>query len=268
LGGHSWRPATGKDLRSGRRAGPVRLPGAGGAAEDGGQPTFWASSSGGLSVLILDSEQALAQALAAALLRQKGITSTQAASDPDVAVTAMEVGGVDVMVAGIDSEYWDPLALIGRTVRRFPDLAVVAMSGIDDPNRVTAALHAGAVSWVPKRVGIGELAAVVVGAARGESFVPPVLLRQVLRRLALSSAPVRRESVFTTLTAREGEILEYATDGLNREEIAAELGVSINTVRTHIQHILSKLGVHTTLEAVALVLRERFPGAPGRAPGK
>jgi DNA-binding NarL/FixJ family response regulator len=218
------------------------------------------ASSRQLCVLILDSEQALAEALAAALLRQEGVTAAQAASDPDTATKAMEMGSVDVMVAGIDSADWDSLALLRRTVRRFPDLALVAMSGNDDPICVTAALHAGAISWVPKQVGIGELAAVVVGAVRGESFIPPVLLRQVLRRLAVSSAAGDHESVFTTLTAREREILEYATDGLNREEIAGELGLSVNTVRTHIQHILGKLGVHTTLEAVALVLRERSRG--------
>lgn len=215
------------------------------------------SASGRLSVLILDSEQALAEALAASLLRQEEVTATQAASQPRVAASALGAGGVDVVVLGMDSPDWDPLAFLRGTVRRFPDTATVAMSGHEDPSWVATTLAAGAVSWVPKSIGTRELAAVVVAAASGESFVPPRLLRQVLRQVTTSSVQGDSENVFKKLTGREREILEQATDGLSREEIAAELGVSVNTVRTHIQRILTKLGVHTTLEAVALVLRER-----------
>jgi DNA-binding NarL/FixJ family response regulator len=82
----------------------------------------------------------------------------------------------------------------------------------------------------------------------------------VLRRLAGSPVPTARSSVFVGLTEREREVLEYSVLGLSRTDIAGELGVSVNTVRTHVQHILTKLRVHTTLEAVTLVLRERAAG--------
>jgi two-component system nitrate/nitrite response regulator NarL len=79
----------------------------------------------------------------------------------------------------------------------------------------------------------------------------------VLRQLATHASDDSRTSVFAGLTEREQEILEYAVLGYHRGEIATELGLSVNTVRTHIQHVLRKLGVHTTLGAVAMVLQER-----------
>jgi DNA-binding NarL/FixJ family response regulator len=150
----------------------------------------------------------------------------------------------------------------------------VAMSGVEDPDRVTEVLMAGAVSWVPKRVDVLTLATVVLGSARGESSVPPGLLRQVLHRLTAGAVRTGRQDTFAGLTDREREILEYAALGLSRGEIAEELALSINTVRTHLQHVLSKLGVHTTLEAATLLLRERTAaddasgvrGGPGRGP--
>jgi DNA-binding CsgD family transcriptional regulator len=57
------------------------------------------------------------------------------------------------------------------------------------------------------------------------------------------------------LTAREREVLQCMVDGMNRTDIAARLGVSENTVRTHAQNLIAKLGVHSTLESVALALR-------------
>ena len=75
--------------------------------------------------------------------------------------------------------------------------------------------------------------------------------------MAGSATGEERRSVFGELTQREQEILEYAVLGYSRAEIADELGLSINTVRTHLQHVLRKLGVRTTLGAVTLVLRER-----------
>jgi DNA-binding NarL/FixJ family response regulator len=212
-------------------------------------------------VLVVDSEQALAQALAESLAQERGVGSGSSAADPGAAGAVLAQGPPDVLVVATDCAEWDALAFLRELRRRFPFLPVVAMSGDDDPAHVTAALRAGAVSWVSKQVSVRELAAVVVGVTRGEASLPPVVLRQVLCRLTADHTD--GVGALARLTLRERQILELTARGLSRREIAERLQVSVNTVRTHSQHMLSKLGVHTTLEAVALVLRELDPEQTG-----
>jgi len=227
----------------GRRLDPVPPPRWRGRAPDG------------IAVVVVDDEKALAEALAAALPVHDSVRRAVAASDPSEAASALQ-DDVDVVVVGMDSRKWDALGFLHWAARRRPEIALVAMSGTEDVELVTAALKAGAVSWLPTWVAVEDMAEVVAGASRGESSVPPLILRHVLRRLtADSSSP--RGSVFLGLTERERDVLELAVMGYSRNDVAGELGLSVNTVRTHLQHILRKLGVHTTLEAVTLVLRER-----------
>ncbi|WP_127501042.1 response regulator transcription factor [Actinoplanes solisilvae] len=211
--------------------------------------TARSETTGGLRVLIVDGEQALAQGLAEALGRLPGVASALAAPSPAAAAGLLGDEALDVVVAATDGG--DPAGLLGELDRHCPAAAVVAISGDADVERVTAAIRAGAVSWVPKQAGLDRLAEVVAGAARGEAWLPADMLALVLRRLA-----GRGPNPIDRLTAREQQVLRYAARGLNRREIAERLDVSVNTVRSHSQHMLSKLGVHTTLEAVALVLKD------------
>lgn len=211
------------------------------------------------AVCILDSQQALAEALAGALLGEPAIGSAIGTSSPSSATAAILSASVDVLVVGIDSDGWEALAFIYEVSHRAPDLAVVAMSGTEDPAEVKAAVLAGATAWIPKQMHLAGLVTVVVGASRGEAYIPPIMLRRVLQLFGQTAPAPGRPSVFATLTDREREVLQFAAHGLTRAEIAEELGLSVNTVRTHIQHILNKLQVHSLLEGVTRVLHEH-PG--------
>ncbi|HEX8632024.1 MAG TPA: response regulator transcription factor [Catenuloplanes sp.] len=210
-----------------------------------------------VAVMIVDSEQALAQALAESLRQEPAIADARAAAGPLAAAAAMNGHTVDVVVVAMDSDGWDPIEFISELGRRSPRPAIIAMSGDDDPGTATAAIRAGALSWVAKQASMREFASIVVSTARGAASWPPELLGPVLRRLTPTLAIGAQESPLARLTVRERQILEFTAQGLTRRAIAVRLGVSVNTVRTHSQHMLSKLGVHTTLEAVALALRER-----------
>ena len=89
--------------------------------------------------------------------------------------------------------------------------------------------------------------------ARGDGWIPPNLLRAVLRRLTTPDTP--GPDAFAGLTEREREVLQCLVDGLSRAEIANRLYVSTNTVRTHTQNVLAKIGRHSVLEAVSFALR-------------
>ncbi len=95
-----------------------------------------------------------------------------------------------------------------------------------------------------------------------EVALPPELERLLVERVGAwtpgtAVAPPRRPDPLVVLTAREREVLDLLTEGLDGAAIARELFLSPATVRNHVQHILKKLGVHSRLEAVALVLRGR-----------
>ncbi len=214
------------------------------------------TSAAGLRVLIVDGEQALAQGLAEALLHLPGVAVALAARSPASAADVLGDASVDVIVVATDSDGQDPAELLAELERCCPAPAVVAISGDADVARVAAAIRAGAVSWVPKQASLDRLAAVVSAAARGEAWLPASMLAKVLRRLAAGDPGPAQPKPIDRLTVREQQVLRYAARGLSRREIADRLDVSVNTVRSHSQRMLSKLGVHTTLEAVALVLRE------------
>jgi DNA-binding NarL/FixJ family response regulator len=209
-----------------------------------------------VGVLIVDSEQALAQALAEALGHEPVVSRAQAADGPTAAARALDAEHVDVVVVAFDCDGWDAAAFVRDVSLRSPAPVIVAMSGVDDPAQATAAVAAGAVSWVSKQAGVREFVNVVRAAAGGQASVPPAMLMQVLRGLTTALAAGQPNSVTVRLSNRERQILDFTAQGLSRMEIAVRLRVSVNTVRTHSQHMLSKLGVHTTLEAVTLALRE------------
>lgn len=210
-----------------------------------------------LHVLVLDAEQALAEALASVLARHPRVASARAVGDPDRAAAEIAADPVDVLVVGTDSHTWDPLDFVRSVATSSPQLAVVAISGDDDADSVARTLLAGAVSWVSKRTGIEEMAGALLASARGESCIPPALLRSVLHRLRTMAHIPAQWTLLQNLTDREREVLELAVLGFSRNDIAEELGLSVNTVRTHLQHILAKLGARTTLEAVSLFLRQQ-----------
>ena len=126
----------------------------------------------------------------------------------------------------------------------------------DDSRRAALALQAGASGWVAKDCSLQRLLAVIRGVLRDETHLPPALLTGVLRELtAARKHRTESERLVESLTPREREVLRCMVAGLGRKAVAERLFLSPHTVRTHMQNVLGKLGVHSTLAAVALARR-------------
>ncbi|MFJ6212634.1 LuxR C-terminal-related transcriptional regulator [Streptomyces sp. NPDC092296] len=150
----------------------------------------------------------------------------------------------------------DGITLAARCRAAHPDLRVVVLAGADDPSRAVRALQAGAGGWVAKESSLGRLLAVVRGVLRDETHLPPTLLTGVVRELtAVRRDRTESERLVETLTPREQQVLRCMVAGLGRQAVADRLYLSPHTVRTHMQNVLGKLGVHSTLAAVALARR-------------
>ncbi|MEU8436396.1 response regulator transcription factor [Streptomyces sp. NPDC029216] len=150
----------------------------------------------------------------------------------------------------------DGIALVAGVRTAHPGVRSVVLAERDDPRRAALALQAGASGWVAKDCSLSRLLAVIRGVLREETHLTPALLTGVLRELtAARKHRTDSERLVESLTPREHEVLRCMVAGLGRKDVAARLFLSPHTVRTHMQNVLGKLGVHSTLAAVALARR-------------
>ena len=142
-----------------------------------------------------------------------------------------------------------------RLIRQqFPDVQVVALTSYTEAGLVQNALQAGAIGYLLKDVSADELARAIRAAHSGRATLSPEAAQALVN--AASQPPLPGQD----LTERERAVLALMVEGLNNTQIAARLVVSPSTIKTHVSHILSKLGVASRTEAVALAVRFRlFP---------
>ncbi|MDQ4092267.1 MAG: response regulator transcription factor, partial [Actinomycetota bacterium] len=144
-----------------------------------------------------------------------------------------------------------PLLTLFRTA--WPPAHFVVLTASRDPEQAVEAARAGAVGWVSKESSIDIFTDALRCASRGYACFPPQQLGRVLQELRADVGRAqRRDGPLDSLTCRERAVLMYLVEGRRQTEIAEELGLLANTVRTHTNKIFAKLGVHSRLEAVAV----------------
>jgi DNA-binding NarL/FixJ family response regulator len=129
-----------------------------------------------------------------------------------------------------------------------------------------AAIQAGAAAWIRKDESVEYLLEALRGIARGQTWVPAAETGNVLSLLLHQQDSRNDDMPPARLTLRERQVLDCLASGAGRSEAAARLNISVNTVRTHMQNIMTKLGAHSTLEAIAMV-RRPTQSHPGDRPG-
>jgi two-component system nitrate/nitrite response regulator NarL len=147
-----------------------------------------------------------------------------------------------------------------ETIRRLlevqPETKIVVLSAHDDDLVKARAVEAGAIGYVSKITPLTDLPDLVRRAHRGEPILDTQERSRLLRHLRhrRHQEATERQRV-NRLTPRQTEILQMLAEGVPPSEIAGRLGMSPLTLRTHVQNILTRLGVHTKLEAMALAIR-------------
>jgi DNA-binding NarL/FixJ family response regulator len=209
-----------------------------------------------IRLLIADAQRAFAEALAMQFDAEPGLEVVAAVASAEEAVRATRARPVDLAVIDVDED--DSFLALGDRLRRIrPGIALVAITGgANGAATLTYAVHQGVRGWVSKSADPSELLDVVQRVHGGETCIPPPLLTGLLDGLLSELADERAaDRLLGSLTARERQVLEAMARGSGRREIAGELGISVNTVRTHTQSILAKLDVHTALAAVRVARR-------------
>jgi DNA-binding NarL/FixJ family response regulator len=146
----------------------------------------------------------------------------------------------------------DGIAVTREVRSRYREVEVVALTSFGEEARVHAALEAGATGYLLKDAEADEVAAAIRAAHRGELQLDPAIARRLMQQLRAtpSNDPAAK------LTARELEVLRLIGAGSANKEIAAELGISERTARTHVSNILGKLGLHSRTQAALWAVRE------------
>lgn len=212
----------------------------------------------GLTTLVIgDDHQVFLDALSAVLTQQDfAVTVASTVPETVAAVTRIQpdVCLLDWHFAAEDGRDEDGLAAIGEMTAAAPSTKILVLTADPDTEGVVRALSAGASGYLHKTRGVTAVVAAIRRVQRGEMVVEVPKLPQPGRPGGREA--VRRMASF--LTGRERQCLALLVAGRDTGEIAARLGVSPATVRTHIQSLMIKLGVHSRLEAVALAVRHQL----------
>ena len=147
------------------------------------------------------------------------------------------------------------LEVIRAAVERFPQCDPLVVSVFGDDEHVFAGIEAGAVGYLHKDAGIGDIAQAVLDVKAGAAPISPLIARRVLARLRSLQAELHGAAAATPhgrslLSAREQEVLVLIARGFSYAEIAHLKHLSVHTVQTHIKNLYGKLAVHSKNEAV------------------
>jgi DNA-binding NarL/FixJ family response regulator len=209
-----------------------------------------------VDVLVVHHHRLYAEILASRLKNESGIRVAGIASTGTTAKSAVGVLDPRVTVLDMDLPDVSSFELTAQWSTLDPPIAVAAILGSDECLGVVRTIRAGASAVTTKDGPIADVVNAVMALANGSCWVPPRLLGGLVREMQRSLPPPNiYDEKLAKLTLREREILQRMAAGRDRIGIARELGISVNTVRTHAQNLLERLGVHSTLEAVSVANR-------------
>jgi DNA-binding NarL/FixJ family response regulator len=206
-------------------------------------------------VLLAHEVRLFAEVLRVALADRAGFEVLPTIVSLDEAVRAARQVRPNVVIMGLESRTSDGLEVLRALRQALPDTAVLVVSTSTDVVSLTAAVAAGASGFLTMDAEMADLVEAVRATAAGKVVLSGRRLEAMVRHLGRqAAAPLGSQA---RLTERERDVLARLVEGQSTKAIAAALCVTPNTARTHIQNVLTKLGVHSRLEAAALVAREQ-----------
>ena len=203
-------------------------------------------------MLLVDDHAVVREGLRAFLELQAGLEVVGEAEDGHEAVRQAERLRPDVILMDLVMPKGGGVGAMRELRRRLPASRVIVLTSFVDHDQLLPAIQAGAAGYLLKDVQPQELARAVRVAHAGEALFDPAVAARLVE--AIAQAP--GEEPPERLTPREREVLDLIGRGLSNKRIARELGVAEKTVKTHVGHVLAKLGVPDRTQAALLALRE------------
>lgn len=210
-------------------------------------------------VLIIDDHVLFAEAIRLTL-EVRDVTVVGIVLTVEEALPAVHRLRPDLVLVDIGLPDGSGLTLGQRILQESLETKVVALSGLEDPWAVREALRAGFHGYIVKDTSIPRFIHAIEAVLSGEVVVPRTLAPRVAGMR--SSEEEAAALLMAQLTSREREVLALLVEGVSGQGIARTLGISPNTVRTHVQNVLTKLQVRSRLEAAAFAVRHRIVAVP------
>ena len=203
-------------------------------------------------MLIADDHAVVREGLRTFLDLQDGIEVAGEAADGRAAVEEAERLAPDVVLMDLVMPNLDGVEAMRELRARVPQARVVVLTSFPEDERLLPALRAGAAGYLLKNVEPRELARSIRLAAAGEAMIDPAVAARLVDALS-----EKRPAEHAELTPREQEVLDLIGRGYANKRIALELGIAEKTVKTHVTHVLAKLGVSDRTQAALYAARLR-----------
>lgn len=209
-----------------------------------------------LRVLVAHRYRGFAEALAERLCAERDFEVVAVCADMRKVEVVLSLERVDVLLVDLRVDEPDARKEIRQVRKLSPSVRVAVISDTDGATCAVAAARAGIVGWVQTNEPVHRLCDAIRGVSRGEMWFPPSFVTAALSEL-IRDQDERDASraLIGSLTAREREVLRCLVAGLTRSDIARELYISPDTVRTHVHNLLRRLGVHDSVAAAAVARR-------------
>ena len=205
-----------------------------------------------IRILLVDDHDMVRRGIAVFLLTNDDLVLVGEAANGVEALEKCAELQPDVVLMDLMMPVMDGITAIRLIRERYPATQVIALTSFSEEKLVETSLQAGAIGYLFKNVSVDELAAAIRAARVGQPTLAPeatkVLIQKTTRPLTIGQ----------DLTNREREVLRLLVDGLSNPEIADQLNLSRSTVKTHVSHILEKLGVDSRVEVVTLAIRHNL----------
>jgi DNA-binding NarL/FixJ family response regulator len=208
-----------------------------------------------IRVLIADDQALMRQGFRMILSAEPDIEVVGEADTGSAAIRQVAALRPDVVLMDIQMPVLDGIA----ATRELPGVQVLILTTFGSDDHVAAALAAGASGFLLKDTTPEQLVHAVHVIAAGEALLDPAVTRRLIQRALPSLArPAVSATAFDALSAREMEVLRLLAQGLSNAEIAGALVVSEATVKTHVSHLLGKLGLRDRVQAVVLAYQHNL----------
>jgi len=215
--------------------------------------------------ILLADDHALVRDGLASLMAAWGHEIVAMAGSADEAVALSEATRPDLVLMDVRMP-GGGIAATREIKARSPQVAIVMLTVSEDEGDLFAAVKAGASGYLLKNLRGDELRRMLETVGRGEAALSALSAKRILDEFGRVTAAESGSGEAERLTHREHEVLTRLTEGLTNKEIAAALGISENTVKYHLKHILAKLHAQSRTEVAVRATREGLveerPGGP------